>query len=682
MNQTGLSICLSVLAAFQTIGIAAARTEATSVHPVNVQINATSASIGNPSLSWNLALIEKHVGTTVLINHRTGKASRIEGEDFVLELGDGRKIGSSAFTLEQALDESIPGGGRRLVFHLVYNGLHAQLVTQLMPGEWWATRWLEISSDGGELAAVTFGQWRCADAQGPNPGEKDGVSPDHSLGLSVDRGQPVYCADLFLAIAHPGAQNVVSGDSISCRLPSYETLSIEKSARTREFIVGAGEGGGARHAFLKYIDATRANPARMICLVNDWYWKDKSRTIEALQALARVKQATGIPIDSLTLDDGWDSDWDAATGLWGRLGSKRFPGGWESLQAAGRPADIAVSLWFGPIGGYSTRKERVDFGRSLGFETYGDKLCLAGPRYHHHVTAAFAQWARLGMDYIKVDGFWPECPKTDHGHLVGERGTIQQMDSLMDVFSSWREGRPNVVIGYTSGSNPSAFWLQHCDFVWRGGADDAYAGVGESFDRYSTFVDCCLQRQRAAGLPASAFVTFDMVQDRIKDCSDLAFERNAWWLAARTSLHHDWYVQAGDLTTDRWQLLTRAIGWAKVHEKEFRFSHMVGGDVRRGEIYGFAAYDAGRGTLALRNPSDVPRTLETTLSDLLDLSAADRSRRFTLCGGYGAIKPLEGERAADARWEIDLPPLGIAVFEVRKATTKGEPEAPRQEGPP
>ena len=60
----------------------------------------------------------------------------------------------------------------------------------------------------------------------------------------------------------------------------------------------------------------------MIFLVNDWYWKDKSRPLEAVQAFVRIKQETGVPLDSFTLDDGWDFDWDSATGLWGRLQPK------------------------------------------------------------------------------------------------------------------------------------------------------------------------------------------------------------------------------------------------------------------------------------------------------------------------------------------------------------------------
>jgi len=647
-------------------GKAGGRTDSKS-RAVEIQIERSRAVIANHFLAWETRFAEKRVKTAVITNRRTNRTSGFDGEDFVLELADGSQLASSQFQLERATEEATQDGrGKRLVLQLAHGALRVKLITQLKPDEWWATRRLEISGDAGELAAVTFVQWRCAKPRGP---ARPGKIVD-SLGFPNECGQPLYVDDLFLGIVHPGAQNFVRDGGIACRLPAYDKLGADKTVRTREFVVGAGEAGGARRAFLGYIDATRPVAARMICLVNDWYWKDKSRPVEAIKAVARVKQESGLPVDSFTLDDGWDFDWDEATGLWGRLDRKRFPGGWESLEAAGRPADINISLWFGPIGGYGVRKRRIEFARTLGFEINGDKLCLAGPRYRRHVVKSFSQWAAKGMDYIKVDGFWPDCRKTDHGHPVGPGGAIAQMDTLMEVFDAWRQARPKLVIGYTSGSNPSPFWLQHCDFVWRGGADDSHAGVGEPFDRHNTFLDGCLQALRDTEMPVSAIVTFDIVQGRTAGGSEEGFERGVWWLAARTSLHHDWYVQAGDLKPAEWKLLARAAKWAKQHETLFRWSRMVGGDPRKGEIYGFAAFDAGRGTLALRNPSAEPRTLEGSPAELLDMPIAARALSYRLHGVYGTTQSLEGTQPATAPLRIELPALGIAVFEIEPKNPK------------
>ena len=601
--------------------------------------------------------------TAAVTNRRTGKVTVFAGEDFVLQFAGGRGIGASEFRVEQVRERQLEGGGKQLEMDLRHADAEVRLTTEMTPSRWWAKRWLSLHSGPGRLEGVTLASWRCEGASGHSaPGKIESA-----LGFPSGCGQPVYVDDLFLAIAHPGAENFTTPRGVCCRLAAYEEMTANTAVRSRDFVVGAGEAGAVRRALLGYIDATRPVASRMIFLVNDWYWSDKSHPLAAMEAFARMKQETGVPIDSFTLDDGWDFDWDEATGLWGQLGHDRFPGGWESLQAAGRAAHIGVSLWFGPIGGYGVRNQRVAFAPKLDFEINGDKLCLAGPRYQQHVVDCFSRWGKQGMDYIKVDGFWPDCNKIDHGHAVGPGGAIQQMDALIKVFAEWRKGNPQLVIGYTSGSHPSPFWLQHCDYVWRCGADDEHQGVGDPFDRYHTFVDGCLQMHRHTAMPVSAFVTFDIVQGRTKSSSREAFERGAWWLAARTSLHHDWYVEASDLTPDEWRLLTRASQWAKTQQRVFRFSRMIGGDPRQGEVYGFAAFDAGAGTLALRNPGAEPRVFEGVLADVLGLSQAERQRTYVLNSVIGATDAAAGRREATAPLRVELPGLAIAVWEVASA---------------
>jgi hypothetical protein len=111
-------------------------------------------------------------------------------------------------------------------------------------------------------------------------------------------------------------------------------------------------------------------------------------------------------------------------------------------------------------------------------------------------------------------------------------------------------------------------------------------------------------------------------------------------------------------------MLARAALWAKQYEKAFRFSRMVGGDPAKGEVYGFSAFDGQRGTLALRNPSDTSRHLQSTLSELLLLPESLRDRALRLHGVYGQTKALEGTRRASAPLGIDLLGLEISVFEV------------------
>ncbi len=627
--------------------------------------------LSNDYLSLQITTREDRVQTTRIENRRAGTTLELVGDDFVLEFEDGSSIASSSLTLDKVIKdpngiEGQGGKGQGVAFELSGQGVQVRYVTELRPEQWWASRWLEIRGTRRRLSRVHLARWKCSGATGP---ADVGKIVDQSLGYPRGCGQVVYAKDLFFAIAHPGAENFVTGDGatgdgITCSIPAYREISDEETIRTPKLVVGAGAAGDAWRGFVRYIDATRPVPSRMLFMVNDWYWQDKSKPLRALDALVAVKRKSGVPVDTFTLDDGWDFDWDDQTKIWGRLNRKRFPGGWDALQAAARAGEMNVSLWVGPIGGYQYRPRRIAFAREIGFEIYGDKLCLNGPRYKKHVIDSFKHWAAQGMDYIKVDGFWPDCPKAEHGHPVGPSGGIAQMDGLIDVFAAWRTARPDLLIGYTSGSHPSPFWLQHADYVWRGGRDDNHSGKGTPFDQHNTYLDSILQNHRGTDMPISAFVTFDIVQDRIRGGDERSLERGFWWLAARTSLHHDWYIQATDLSLAQWKTLAKAARWAKRHEKTFRFSRMIGGDPSKGETYGFSAFDGKRGILAIRNPSDQPSVLEGTLAQWLLLPDAARDRTYDLHGVHGHIHTLEGSHAAMEPLRIEIPALEIAVFEV------------------
>ena len=463
---------------------------------------------------------------------------------------------------------------------------------------------------------------------------------------------------------HPGAENFRVSGGLECAIPATARLRPDAAIKSHRFVIGVARQGERRRGFVKFLYAARQRPARMIFLVNDWYWKDKSNPLTDLKALVDVKKRTGVPIDSFTFDDGWSTYTDTTAGLWGKLDETRFSCDWQDFTKVAQSGGMSVSLWFGPIGGYGYRPKRLPMAKQLGFEIYGDKLCLAGTHYNTYVRQAFQRWARQGMDYIKVDGFWPNCPETNHGHAVGPGGTIAQMDALADTFASWRTARPDLLIGYTSGSNPSPFWLLSADYLWRGGADDAHQGVGTPADRYTTFVDRCLQLRRGTEVPISAFVTFDLISRRILPADDATLERCFWWSAARGSLNHDWYLHPADLTDRQWQLLGTAANWAKNHLGSFRFSRMIGKDVTKSEVYGFASFDGHSGTLALRNPADKTQQISGTLAQWLELTNAERKSHYRITHVYGQTKTLAGTRDGDTELLVQLPATGILIVDV------------------
>jgi len=600
-----------------------------------------------------------------LRNNLTGEILEVPEAGFFFEFSSGRTVSSSDFVLD-SISKGKDAEGK--VLNVKLRSADPPLSLKLCykaprEGNWIEQRMsLSCASRGLKLSRITHAKWKIAGAIGPSgPGQ---VIP--ATGYPIGCGQVVFFRSFFCAVAHPAAENFCSKEWVSCSIPAEIRLRSGALYSFQPFLIGAGREGAMRRAFHRCLWGLRGRPERMIFLVNDWYWKDKSRTLEDLKKFAAVKQKTGVPIDSFTLDDGWSTYTNKEAGLWGALLESRFSCTWEDLSAAGRKADIGVSLWFGPIGGYGYRPRRLPLARALGYEINGDKLCLAGRKYRKYVEEVFSKWAKRGMDYIKVDGFWPDCRKAGHGHPTGPGGAPARMDALAEVFSAWLRAKPDLRIAYTSGSNPSPFWLLHADYLWRGGADDAFLGKGEPIDRYTTYIDACLWRLRKTCVPIGAFVTFDLVTRRILPSSDQALSRGFWWLAARTSLHHDWYVHPDDLSLSQWRALARAATWARSHQEVFRFGRMIGGEVRKGEIYGFAAFNGKAGTLAFRNPSLQEKKIAGELADWLELDRSEASGSYLLEAVFGRTADVLGVHTGKERLELSLPPLGIAVFEVQR----------------
>jgi len=296
-----------------------------------------------------------------------------------------------------------------------------------------------------------------------------------------------------------------------------------------------------------------------------------------------------------------------------------------------------IGLWIGPFGGYPPRLgRRVAWARDHGLEVdpgveedgtadvWGLRLCPAGDRYRAHLGNALERWTAAGVRYWKLDGVQFDCPATDHGH----GGRISQMDRFAATMARarWpgrprgpggtdgdRAADPDVVIAFTSGSNPSPWWLAHADFLWRGGLDDstvATPGV-PAHERFATYVDECLDEYRDTALPMSALVPFAVVENEAagyRTPGDTeGWARHCWWMVGRGTLHHDLYVAPDSLSADEWATVGRALAWARDHQRVLARSRMVGGHPADGEVYGFVSRHRGRAVLALRNPGALSR---------------------------------------------------------------------------
>ena len=267
-----------------------------------------------------------------------------------------------------------------------------------------------------------------------------------------------------------------------------------------------------------------------------------------------------------------------------------------------------------------------------------------------------------------------------HGHPTGAGGRTAQMDRFERVMAAARRADPDVVVAFTTGSNPSPWWLRTADFLWRGGLDDSGAGFpGPRHESFATYIDARLQLLRRCAVPVSAIVTFSVVESeacRYRDEGESIadWERHCWLIVGRGTQHHDLYVSPGSLSEDEWAALATALAWARRHQRVLARSRMVLGDPSKGQVYGYASHRDGEAVLCLRNPTPRRRRVRFTLAELHGFPPdAD----VALDAVYGPLPAPTGSPVkAGRRLTVTLEPFGVVLF--RSSTTaNATPPAPR-----
>ena len=515
----------------------------------------------------------------------------------------------------------------------------------------------------GRLERVELDRW-------PGPGfggfaSVDGPVPPNAGPPGL--GQPVFGPGLFAGVEHPGAENLLTaGGGCACALPVAVDLGAGPFV-TPATVLGAGDLDG----FWDYLDRLRPAPPRLVALANNWYQlgatgRMDQRTVAAeVDGFSRVARRHGLDLGWVCLDDGWDGEWDGG-GLWGGLAPSRFPGGLPALLGD-HAGDVGIGLWVGPFGGYGERQEaRVAWGAAQGYEVEAAYrlLCVAGDAYRAHLLEALTGWTGAGVGYWKLDGVRFGCSEAGHGHPVGPGARTHQMDRFSALLGRVRAVRPDVVLAFTSGSNPSPWWLTAADFLWRGGLDDSAAQhPGSRLDRFTTYIDTCLDSYRHTAVPVSSLVTFSVVESPAcsyrEDAGDLAgWERHCWMAVGRGTLHHDLYVAPDSLSDPEWAVLARALRWAADHQDVLVRSRMVLGHPGDGEIYGFVARRPGGAIACLRNPSAGERTIELGWPALLG---------FPDAAPLNLEKVWGGPAVALDDTHLTLAPFEVVLVEVRPA---------------
>jgi hypothetical protein len=440
---------------------------------------------------------------------------------------------------------------------------------------------------------------------------------------SVD-GSPIVAGNLFVGFEHPLSHSKVTAGRATAWIERDLPLKAGQSV-TYSAVIGVAREGQMRRDFLAYVERERAHPYRTFLHYNSWFDLGFGNDFDSAGALDRVnafgrelKEKRGVILDSYLFDDGWDghhSLWKFNAG---------FPEGFTPVKQAAEKYGAEPGVWMSPWGGYGkAKRERIDFGKSQGYEIVADGYALSGPKYY----AAFRDVALDMMRTYGVNQF-----KFDGTGNVDSVFPGSQFDSdfsaAIHLIDELRTAKPDVFINLTTGTWPSPFWLLYADSTWRGGEDDDATGVGPYRERWITYRDAITYQnivQAGPLYPLNSLMLHGIIYAKqhphLQRDPDNRFRNEVRSYFGTGTQLQEMYITPELLTDQNWDDLAEAANWARANQDVLKDTHWVGGNPAWLEVYGWAAWSPAKATLVLRNPSDKPQSITLKLAAVFELPA-------------------------------------------------------------
>jgi hypothetical protein len=479
-------------------------------------------------------------------------------------------------------------------------------------------------------------------------------------------GSPLVVGNWFLACEHPLAKNQVKGASAVCTLPIFE--SPVAGLPTASAVVGVTPQGQLRRAFQYYLERERARPYRPFVYYISWFdiaapglKMNEAQCLEVIRTFGtELATRRGVKLDAFVFDDGWDDNqtlWQFHAG---------FPRGFTPHRAAAAEYGAMLGTWISPFGGYGQHKrERLESGRSQGYETNRSGFSLGGPKYHAVFRKVCEDMIRkYDIGYFKFDGMgggsW-QGPGQDYG---------PDMQALVQLFDELRRLRPDLFINATTGTWPSPYWLFHSDTVFRGGEDVGYAGTGSRRQRWITYRDGLgydIRTRRGPLYPFNSlkfqsvfYAQLSLAKDLTADVPDLVDDIR---MAAGSGTQlQEYFITARMMTPAAWDVVAEAIRWVQRNADVLVDSHGIGGNPAKDEVYGFASWQTRMGVLVLRNPAERPAQFAVDLQEAFELPPG-APRRYVLRTAWKQSSPPPQYRLeAGKPFSFSLAPKEVLVL--------------------
>jgi hypothetical protein len=607
--------------------------------------------------------------TEVVDRTSRGSVHAGPGEALVVTLGDGRSLKASQLApagkvtlrrlkgISDAAKRSdrLPGWRASVPLKCEEGGFRVKWQATLRDESNYVTQEISLRAAEGEVAV---GDVALVDLAAPGAA----VS-------GVVEGSPVALGTLFFACEHPMADNRVDDGRVVCSARCHRPLTADEPW-TRTSVIGVVPEGQLRRGFLYYLERERARPYGLFLHYNSWWdiaWADRlmneGQCLDVIDSFGReLVEKRGAKIDSFVFDDGWD---DPKT-LWGFHSG--FPRGFTPLKEAAAKYGSAVGTWFSPWGGYGKRKaQRLEYGKTQGFETNARGFSLAGPKYYARYRQICAEMIeKYDVNYFKFDGIARGINSPGAGDEFAP-----DIEGLLRLSGDLRRLRPDVYLSITTGTWPSPYWLFYGDSVWRNGHDWNVHGAGSARQQWITYRDMITYRmivRRAPLYPINSLMTVTVCFGQLgtatrmaSDVDDLADEIRMAFGSGTQLL--ELYVTPKMMEPKAWDVLADSAKWSRENADVLVDVHWVGGDPGEGQPYGYASWSPRKGILVLRNPADAPAKLTLDLASALELPPGSPTTYSVTSRWPTSDRAVQLTLPVDKPHAFELKPFELLVLE-------------------
>ena len=305
--------------------------------------------------------------------------------------------------------------------------------------------------------------------------------------------------------------------------------------------------------------------------------------LQAVQTLGReLTEKRGVALASFVWDDGWDQP----RSLWEPV-KENLPNGFTKVLDLARRYHSTLGFWLSPFGGYDpARKERLAWGKEHGFEIGPQGFSLAGPKY-------YARFRQVCLDFMERDG----------ANFFKFDGLARSLNETEAMFAQPRTTRPQAGLVHQHHHGHVAFALL---VVVR--RFDVAPGRRHGFRRgrlQARTMDHLSRpgnlSQRSEERPALSAQCHNDPRVRTRqgrlgalgsDPQEIRHELRSFF-ASGTCIQ-ELYITPKLLTPENWDDLAACASWAAKNADVLVDTHWVGGNPKKGEVYGWASWSAQR----------------------------------------------------------------------------------------